>query len=354
MIPEPRVIHSRTSTLQKVKQHTQCLSTVLLKHSIEIDVMIELHGFRHGSVLVWFENVRQIQNGTGVAAVHQGHHVDTFGERFDQNVEQVIVSQHASLLEINRYQGFVVPILFVTACVYQLRAVTRVMQVNSIVLFAIRHNLFVRSNYVLQGGFYVFSVIHQDCDVFFFESVDVHDIVCHVQHVVVTTRQLAVLSYVVDSDHDGTADAGRRAGNEIEIRVHVDLVQGGQLRDLAVALAAEILPHLFEDLREAHRVVGGRLVLVEDPQQGRGAGAPRTSGRIGQLKAIDVGNVRGGLRVFAPGYHPDVLVAHRVGLLGLEGFPLFFQGLLAVFFATADMRGDMVLDLVLDPFADLF
>jgi hypothetical protein len=88
----------------------------------------------------------------------------------------------------------------------------------------------------------------------------------HVQDIVVTSTQFSVLSNVVDSNHNGSADSGCRIGHQIKVGVYIDLVERGHLWNLAVSLSAQIYTHLLEDLREAQVVFRDMFVLIEDSQ----------------------------------------------------------------------------------------
>mmetsp|Transcript_24572 Transcript_24572/g.52338 ORF Transcript_24572/g.52338 Transcript_24572/m.52338 type:complete len:253 (-) Transcript_24572:53-811(-) len=220
------------------------------------------------------------------------------------------------------------------------------MQKDGISVFALVHNLLVGFNHVFSRWFIMDSVIHQDYNVFFFKPMNVHKVFFHVQDIVVASPQLSVLANIIDSYHDGTTDSGRSVGNEFKVRLDVDLVEGRQLWNLSIPFLAQILPHELEDLRETQCVFRNVLILVQNPQEGRCAGTPRTPGRIGELEVHDVENIGRGLGILAPRDHSDVLSAHRVWL--------FVFKLVLGFFLVADEPAAVGTNRITDCFFDLF
>mmetsp|Transcript_19247 Transcript_19247/g.33803 ORF Transcript_19247/g.33803 Transcript_19247/m.33803 type:complete len:112 (-) Transcript_19247:550-885(-) len=61
---------------------------------------------------------------------------------------------------------------------------TRVVQENGITIFRLRNHRLVGIDDVLIIGLDVLSVIHENHDVFFFESMHIHDVVLHVEDII--------------------------------------------------------------------------------------------------------------------------------------------------------------------------
>ena len=124
----------------------------------------------------------------------------------------------------------------------------------------------------------------------------------HIQNIIVTSPQFTrIVSHIVNANHDGPTRTGRRLGDQIKVRIDVNGVARGQLGNLRKSLGTQFLAHRFQDLGKTQIVFGNGFVLVQNVEKGRSAGTSRTSGRIGQGKGIDIGNIGRGLGIFATG-----------------------------------------------------
>eukprot|EP00754_Rhynchopus_humris_P048084 Rhum_TRINITY_DN7568_c0_g1::Rhum_TRINITY_DN7568_c0_g1_i1::g.23509::m.23509 len=257
------------------------------------------------------KGVRQVQNGAGVAAVHDGKQPASRGQLRTQPLEEVVVRDLACGLVVFGHKRFVEPVFLVAVRVLHLRAVTREVEHADVAGLHLRHQpvdgcLDLRPRRVrLHGQVVVFDVDH-----------DLHaalrpplllQVLLHRRDVVRRTRKLPLLVRgVVDADeqrmlvaHQVSCDGERVA----EVRPP----RRGQHRTLPVPLLLEVLHHL----RQHDRPRGlARLVRLAQQRVGhRTAGATRPR----HAEAHDVGDVARGLLVSAAAEHVDVRLAGRLG-----------------------------------------
>mmetsp|Transcript_2236 Transcript_2236/g.4421 ORF Transcript_2236/g.4421 Transcript_2236/m.4421 type:complete len:209 (-) Transcript_2236:468-1094(-) len=208
------------------------MSSKGLNQPIQVERGIQMH-FLIGTICL--ENVGQIEDSTTVATIHQGHHVGPMRQRLDQDFVQVIVTNHSgTFLVIHRHEGFVVAIFFFLPIVVpEFGTVSGIMQKDGITGLCLGNDFLVGRQYVFLGGWRVFSVVHEDLNVFFGESVDGHDVFFHVQDIVVTSPQFpGIVTNVIDANHDGPTRPRGGRWDQIKVGIHINRIRGRQLGNL--------------------------------------------------------------------------------------------------------------------------
>lgn len=129
----------------------------------------------------------------------------------------------------------------------------------------------------------MFSVVQEDRNVFLLKAMNIFDVFHHVHGIVVTSRELPLLSDVVDPNNDGTASSRRVVGDNLKLLFDIKRTRGGELRDLRVATFLENVSHLEKDFLEGQVRVGGLFISIQDLEHGRSTRSTGLTIRVGQL-----------------------------------------------------------------------
>mmetsp|Transcript_19096 Transcript_19096/g.43468 ORF Transcript_19096/g.43468 Transcript_19096/m.43468 type:complete len:232 (-) Transcript_19096:28-723(-) len=164
------------------------------------------------------------------------------------------------------------------------------------------------SHYIRTCRFGVFSVVHKHDDVILLEPVNLHDIFFNIYHVVVTPRELATGSDIIDADEQRAPRPRPRSYHEGILEV--ERPAAGELRHLREAVL-QLVPQAFQDLNVGQVRLRRPFVVVEDAQQGGRARASRLAGGVGEAELLDVADVGGGLGVATSRDHQDGGGDHR-------------------------------------------
>mmetsp|Transcript_5791 Transcript_5791/g.17234 ORF Transcript_5791/g.17234 Transcript_5791/m.17234 type:complete len:231 (-) Transcript_5791:210-902(-) len=178
---------------------------------------VEVGGHGHLLVLaIGHKDVWQIEDGSGMAAVHNAGGEHALRERGDQDLEEVVIADLSGAGVIEWDQGLVVSVLLVVVLVTELSTVARIMAKDNISWFRFGHNFPVCCQDVVSGWIDVLSVIHQDRDILISKTVTFLNVFFHVEDIIVATTELSLLSNVVDSNHDSTSGARKSRWHQIE------------------------------------------------------------------------------------------------------------------------------------------
>lgn len=107
--------------------------------------------------------------------------MDTSRKSLDKNVVQIIVEYQPSLLEIQRYHGLIVAIIFISIQVSNLGAMTREMEKNGIARPTLSNNVVIGSKDIGFGWVNMVSIIYQDSNIGILESMKVLNVVVLMQ-----------------------------------------------------------------------------------------------------------------------------------------------------------------------------
>ena len=122
----------------------------------------------------------------------------------------------------------------------------------------------------------------------------------HIEDIVMATTQFTrIVSHIIDSNHDSPTGSRGSVGDQIKIGIDIEGIARGQLRNLGVSLALQLLPHGRQDLGKAQVVFGDRFVLVQNLQERRRASPSGMARGIGQRKGIHVGHIGRRLMILA-------------------------------------------------------
>mmetsp|Transcript_5431 Transcript_5431/g.12374 ORF Transcript_5431/g.12374 Transcript_5431/m.12374 type:complete len:219 (+) Transcript_5431:594-1250(+) len=183
----------------------------------------------------------------------------------------------------------------------------RVMNPDCIPRLTVSRNRFKCPHDIPVSWLLVHFIIHQNRHVCFLKPKASLQIFGNVQHIIVTSRKLPVLSYIINANQNRPLRPRGLVNNRHSL-VYINHSRTGQLWYLRVSLPSKITSHSAEHLHPALVATVLRLtavVIVEDLKQRGSAGASCTTSRIGQFEAGNVG-ISGGLGVMTTGYHADL------------------------------------------------
>mmetsp|Transcript_3086 Transcript_3086/g.6294 ORF Transcript_3086/g.6294 Transcript_3086/m.6294 type:complete len:298 (-) Transcript_3086:130-1023(-) len=253
-----------------------------------------------------------------MTTIHETDEMNSICQILDQDLVEIVISDHTIFLKVAWDERLVVSIGFVAVIVAEFGSVSGIVQKDGITLFRMRHHRPIRLYDILPRRLRILPIIHENDDIVLLKSVHVHNILLHIQHIVPTPAQLPrLIPHVINPDHDRPPHPRGGLGNQIELGLHVNGIHRGQLRYLGVSPLFQMASHLLENLGEAQILFGNAFVGVEDFEEGGGAGAAGPAGGVGELEGGDVGDVGGGLAVGAAGDHADVF-AEFVGFVRLK------------------------------------
>jgi len=123
--------------------------------------------------IVYIPNMNRQKN----AQTYQSHNVNTCGKTFDKKIVHFIVQNNSSRLEIQRYQCFVVAIIFVATGITDFGSVTRIMQENGITTLTLRNNIPIRLHDIGLGWGLVITIIYHNRNVIVLNTIKVLNVI---------------------------------------------------------------------------------------------------------------------------------------------------------------------------------
>mmetsp|Transcript_19757 Transcript_19757/g.28840 ORF Transcript_19757/g.28840 Transcript_19757/m.28840 type:complete len:283 (+) Transcript_19757:229-1077(+) len=256
-------------------------TTKNIHHWVEVIPLVVFHGFL---LSISLEGVGKVQNGTRMAAIHDRGNEYSPGHGQYKVPQEIIVANLPSPLVVDRNKSLVVSVGLIAVVIAELSSVARVMGVAYIAGLTFLSEHPVGCHDVVTGGLLVHAIIHKDGHVSLLKVMYVHEVLLHVQNIIVTSGKFSILSNIVDTDENGTLRSLKSFLGDVKFSIDVKFTGGRELGNLGESLSVEHIPHLEQHIPEGEIIIGLALIGVADVEEGGGAGSTGTACGVGELE----------------------------------------------------------------------
>mmetsp|Transcript_13205 Transcript_13205/g.19788 ORF Transcript_13205/g.19788 Transcript_13205/m.19788 type:complete len:203 (-) Transcript_13205:175-783(-) len=171
-----------------------------ISHGFKIKIIIMLHPLSIALLSVRLESVGKIQYSTGMAAIHDRSDEYSLLHGDDEGFEEVVVTDLTIFLEIEGDECFVVPISFIIIIVTKFASMTRIMAISNITRLTITDKLLISIQNINLCRVIMNTIIQQNGHIVLSKPMHIHQILLHIQNIIMTSRQFPILTNIIDSN----------------------------------------------------------------------------------------------------------------------------------------------------------